>query len=178
LFRYLREASVTEAELLSAIAEGDERALRELYDRYYPRLARFLVRMTTDDSLIAEIINDTLFVVWQKAAGFRGDASPSTWIIGICYRKAMKALARRQPAVPLADAEAVGQASEAMETRITLRRAVGRLRPKHRAIVILTYQFGYSYREISEIVHCPENTVKTRMHHARKVLKNLLETDR
>lgn len=167
---------MTEVELLDAVAEGKERALRELYDRYYPRLARFLVRMTQDDGLIAEIINDTFFVVWQKAAGFRGDSSPSTWIIGICYRKAMKALARQRPVEPLAAAEAA-TAPESLENELIIGRAVARLRPKQRAIVILTYQFGYSYREIGEIVDCPENTVKTRMHHARKALKKLLEVE-
>jgi len=166
---------LTEAELLDAVGEADEDALRTLYDRYYPRLARFLVRMTTDDDLIAEIINDTFFVVWQKAAGFRAESSPSTWIIGICYRKALKALARQRPTEPLEAAEPLGTAPDRLETRLGMHRAIARLKPHHRAIVILTYQFGYSYREIGEIVHCPENTVKTRMHHARKALKKLLE---
>lgn len=168
---------MTEAELLDAVAEADEDALRALYDRYYPRLARFLVRMTTDDALIAEIINDTFFVVWQKAAGFRADSSPSTWIIGICYRKALKALARERPTEPLEAADALVTAPDALASGLDLRRAIARLKPRHRAIVVLTYQFGYSYREIGEIVHCPENTVKTRMHHARKALKKFLETE-
>ena len=45
---------------------------------------------------------------------------------------------------------------------------------KQRAVVELTYYFGYSYDEISEIVGCPANTVKTRMFHARTKLKELL----
>lgn len=166
---------MTEAELLDAVADADEGALRELYDRYYPRLARFLVRMTRDDGLIAEIINDTFLVVWQKAAGFRADSSPSTWIIGICYRKALKALARQRPMEPLEAVETAGTEPDALAQSLSMHRAIARLTPRHRAIVILTYQFGYSYREIGEIVHCPENTVKTRMYHARKALKKLLE---
>jgi len=167
---------LTETELLAAVAEADEGALRELYDRYYPRLARFLVRITTDDDLVAEIINDTFFVVWQKAAGFRGDASPSTWIIGICYRRAMKALGRRPVFEPLPEEEPAAD-GPGLVNRLSLARAVARLKPKQRAIVVLTYQFGYSYREIAEIVHCPENTVKTRMHHARKALQKLMEAE-
>ena len=172
---------MTETELLAAVAQADEGALRELYDVYYPRLARFLIRMTTDDDLIAEIINDTFFVVWQKADGFRGDASPSTWIIGICYRRALKALNRLPSFEPLSGDEAVtGAAADSPgdpEGPLAMTRAIGRLKPKHRAIVILTYHFGYTYREIAEIVHCPENTVKTRMHHARKHLQKLLEAE-
>jgi len=168
------ERGLTETELLAAVAKADEGALRELYDCYYPRLARFLVRITSDDDLVAEIINDTFFVVWQKAAGFRGDSSPSTWIIGICYRRAMRALARRGTFEPLPAIEPVSSAP-ALDHRLNLNRAIARLKPKQRAVVVLTYQFGYSYRDIAEIVNCPENTVKTRMHHARKALQKLLE---
>jgi RNA polymerase sigma factor (sigma-70 family) len=53
-------------------------------------------------------------------------------------------------------------------------RAVALLPPKQRAVVELTYFHGYSYGEIAEIVGCPENTVKTRMFHARSRLKELL----
>jgi RNA polymerase sigma-70 factor (ECF subfamily) len=53
-------------------------------------------------------------------------------------------------------------------------RAIQRQPPKQRAVVELTYYFGYSCAEIAEIVECPTNTVKTRMFHARARLKQLL----
>ena len=56
-----------------------------------------------------------------------------------------------------------------------LDKAMQRLSPSHRSVVELTYQFGYSYAEIAEIVGCPVNTVKTRMHHARMQLRKILE---
>lgn len=170
-----RGSQVTEAELLAAVAARDENALGELYRRYYPRLARFLVRLTDDDALVAEVINDTFLVVWNKAGTFRGDSAVSTWIIGICHKKALKALARLRPHEPLAAADEV-RAPPAPDHDID--DAIARLTPNHRMVLILTYQFGYSYREIGEIVNCPENTVKTRMHHARKALKSLLERER
>lgn len=167
--------AVTEAELLRAVAARDENALGELYRRYHPRLARFLVRLTDDDGLVAEVINDTFLVVWNKAGSFRGDSTPSTWIIGICYRKALKALARLRPHEPLT---AIDGEPATADPQHDIDDAMTRLKPNHRAVLILTYQFGYSYREIGEIVNCPENTVKTRMHHARKALKSILERER
>lgn len=166
---------MTEAELLSAVAASDEDALAELYRLYHPRLARFLVRLTDDDALVAEVINDTFLVVWNKAATFRGDSSPSTWIIGICYRKALKALARLRHHEPLT---AVDEERASPTPDPEIDDAVAHLTPNHQAVLILTYQFGYSYREIGEIVNCPENTVKTRMYHARKALKSVLERER
>ena len=52
--------------------------------------------------------------------------------------------------------------------------ALGKLSTDHRDVVELTFFHGLSYQEIAEVVGCPENTVKTRMFHARKQLKGLL----
>ena len=60
------------------------------------------------------------------------------------------------------------------EVANTLGKALGALSPEQRAVVELTYYYELSYGEIAEIVGCPVNTVKTRMFHARRRLKNLL----
>ena len=55
--------------------------------------------------------------------------------------------------------------------------ALAALSPEQRAVMELTYYFGYSYKEIAEQLDCPENTVKTRMHYARRKLRTLLDAD-
>ena len=55
-----------------------------------------------------------------------------------------------------------------------LRNALSKLSPEHRDVVELTFFHSCSYAEIADIVQCPENTVKTRMFHARKQLQGLL----
>jgi hypothetical protein len=67
-----------EVRLLGRIAAGDRHAFEALYRAYFPRLARFLNRMTRNSLLIEEIVNDTLLVVWQKAARFDGSSKAST----------------------------------------------------------------------------------------------------
>jgi len=85
-------AAENEASLVGRVAAGYRRAFETLYRAYFPRLARFLQRMTRSVPLIEEIINDTLLVVWQKAATFDGSCKVSTWVFAIAYRKACKAL--------------------------------------------------------------------------------------
>src|SRR5581483_10767316 len=63
----------------------------ELYNLYHRRLARFLTRLTRRYDIAEEVINDTFWIVWRKAGDFRGDSQPSTWILGIAYRKARNA---------------------------------------------------------------------------------------
>lgn len=165
--------TVGEKALLDRIAQGDESALAALYDAYRPRLARFCLRIVRDPDLVAEIVNDVFLVVWRSAARFRGDSAVSTWILGIAYRKALKCARRHRPSPPAPEAETGTE----MPTRgMDIETTLAQLNGDQRATIELVYFFGYSCREVGEIMGCPENTVKTRMFHARKTLRTLLET--
>ena len=163
---------MTERELLARIGSGDERALEQMYAVYYPRLGRFLWRLGLRPDEVEEAINDVFLIVWQKAASFEGASSPSTWIMGIAYNKALKRMKRRRPTTPLG---AVMLVSVEPGGSGDVAAAVRKLPAKQRAVIVLTFEFGYSYREISQVLGCPENTVKTRMFSAKKALKALLE---
>ena len=164
-----------EEELLKRIARGDQAALERLYGDYYPRLCRFVLRITRDVELAREIINDVFMVIWRSARQFRGDSAVSTWILGIAYRRALKSTSRSR-STPAPAVHADPPSDEAEARRLDLDGGLARLSAEQRATVELAYYFGYSYREIAEIMGCPENTVKTRMFHARRTLKSLLET--
>lgn len=169
---------------LNAVAAQDHDAFDELYRQYYPRLMDFLARLVGHAGLAEEVINDTMYVVWSRADSFAGRSRVSTWIFGIAYKQAIKRLERerrarlnRLPEGWEARAENVHVDSEVstLQLRDLLDKALGRLSPRHRSVVELTYQFGYSYTEIAEILGCPVNTVKTRMFHARAKLRRILE---
>ena len=165
--------------LIARIAEGDRKAFEELYHLYHRRMARFLTRLTRRYDLAEEVINDTFWVVWRKAHTFRGDSQPSTWILGIAYRKARNAfratarLAEQnlQPELmPLTNEEPTGTE----ELRDWLARALAELPVEQRLAVELCYELGHSCEEIATIMGCPVNTVKTRLFHARAKLQRLL----
>jgi RNA polymerase sigma factor (sigma-70 family) len=148
------------------------------------RLARFLPRILRRSPVVEEVINDTMYVVWHRAQHYSARSKVSTWIFGIAYRKALKALARADepidfdPAEHPADAEPTHQAILQTEWRLVLERALGQLSPEQRAVVELTYYHGCPYREIAEILGCPVETVKTRMFYARRRLRDLLNSHR
>lgn len=165
---------------LADIARGDRSAFDRLYRRYYDRLFRFVLRVTGRMNLVEDVINDTMIVIWRKAGEYRGAAQASTWIFGIAYRKALKALSResRMSEVP----EEAVDLSEAPPPdhldrdglHAAIRQAVMRLPPEHRAVVDLTFFFNRSYEEVAQILDCPVGTVKSRMFHARAKLRPLL----
>jgi RNA polymerase sigma-70 factor (ECF subfamily) len=169
-----------ERKLLERIATRDREAMREFYLLYYRRLARFLRRITRRHDLVDEIINDTLFVVWEKAGYFRGDSRVSTWIMGIAYRRGLNLLraeyrADERMVLPTTqDQHLRDPVAEQSDLAELLEHALESLSPDHRAVLELTYRLGHSCGEIAVIMDCPINTVKTRMFHARNKLRTLV----
>jgi RNA polymerase sigma-70 factor (ECF subfamily) len=169
-------SNARELELLRQVAAGDRAAFKELYLIYHRRLARFLMRMTSRHDLIEEVINDTLWAVWLKAGDFRGDSLVSTWIVGITYRRALKALRRHGTARPML-IEEVAVAPDVQleaENREWLGQALAELPLEQRMVMEFSYLMGHSCEEIAQIMQCPVNTVKTRMFHAREKLRRSL----
>jgi RNA polymerase sigma-70 factor (ECF subfamily) len=177
----IRSTAADECALLARVADGDLQAFERLYRHYQPRLTRFLTTLLRRPPLIEEVLDDTMMVVWQTAARFRGASKPSTWIFAIAYRKAQKARARWPEPVepPLTDnrpSEEPAPDAELNQERLreALASAMDHLSGDHRAVVDLTYFHGLGYREIAEIVDCPVDTVKTRMFHARRRLRQAM----
>jgi RNA polymerase sigma-70 factor (ECF subfamily) len=176
-----RDSRASDALLIQRILVKDIGAFEELYRIYCPRLTRFLSRLVQRPQIVEEVMNDTLMVVWDKADSFQGGSKLSTWIFGIAYRKAMKALRKQDEPVedPWADQRVSLDPSPEDELgrqriQVLLHRAIAELSPDHRAVVEFTYFHEMGYREIADIMGCPVDTVKTRMFHARRHLKRRL----
>ena len=173
-------SAARETELISRIAQGDRKAFEELYGLYHRRLARFLTRLTKRYDVAEEVINDTFYIVWRKAADFRGESQPSTWILGIAYRKARNAFRSSSRILAVENPEAPpppltsDESLRTEELRDWLVQALVQLPVEQRLAVELCYELGYSCEEISTIMSCPVNTVKTRLFHARAKLQKLL----
>jgi RNA polymerase sigma factor (sigma-70 family) len=174
-----------EARLLGRVAGGDRVAFEKLYRVYFSRLTRFIGRMTRNAPLIEEVVNDTMLVVWQKAASFDGSCKPSTWIFAIAYRKTLKGLRGNDDPVEsdasLYEDDSGNQPEQTMDRQQlqqTVAGALDQLPPAQRAVMVLTYYHEMAYSDIADVVACPVNTVKTRMFHARHRLKDLLWNER
>jgi RNA polymerase sigma-70 factor (ECF subfamily) len=165
--------------LLTAIAAGDETALREIHSRYYRRVASFSWRITGRYDLAEEVTNDTLRVIWQCAPRFKGASKVSTWILGIAYRLSLttlRTMARRWPRAeplhdPIEDKHEPGAEAEVCEW---VGSALALLPKQQRTVLELFYGLGHSCNEIADRERCPVGTVKTRMYQGRRKLRQLL----
>ena len=174
------DTTLDEVDLIHRVAARDGAAFETLYRGYCPRLRRFIVRITRRPQIVDEIVNDTMLVVWRKASSYNLASNVSTWIFGIAWRRALKALERIDSPVEFDpdDCPAASAGPEELlieeEKRATIARALGALSHEHRAVLELCYFEGRSCAEIAGIMRCPVNTVKTRMFHARRRLRVLM----
>lgn len=165
--------------LVERLRARDLRALEQLYKAVHGRLSRFLLNMLRRPELVEEVLNDTMMVVWNRIGDFQGASRLSTWMFGIAYRQGLAALRRLdEPAdedrSAASEEPTPEQAAAQGRSRAALARAIDGLSPAQRAVVNLTYFQDMGYREIAEILDCPVDTVKTRMFHARRHLKQSL----
>jgi RNA polymerase sigma-70 factor, ECF subfamily len=171
--------------LLGRIEQADEDAFRELYRAFSRKLYAYTLRQLGDPAQAEEIVSDTLYEVWRQPAKFRGDSQFSTWLIGIARNKVLMAFRGRKPDTIHDDIDAVSESVAnddpsafdvmAQQQRSEgVRHCMGKLSVEHRECVHLVFYEGLSLAEVASLQACPENTVKTRLFHARQKLKNCL----
>jgi len=169
-------ANDDELALLQRVAKKDREAITTLYRIYHARLFKFVYRLTNSYTAADELVNDTMLVVWRNAADFRGESQVSTWIFGIAYRQAMRHVSRRRMRLwPRADPDELASVGNPdLETEDWIRRALDSLPAAQQLTMILVFYLGLSYTETARLTDCPVNTVKTRMFHARRKLREFL----
>ncbi len=172
----MREENGEELVLLRQIAAFDRDSLTKLYLRYHGRLFKFVFRLTGSHTIADELVNDVMLVVWKKASSFRGESKVSTWIFGIAYRLTMRRLSRRQ--VRLArQTDWAGSAIDDgadLEVEDWVQNGLQALPAAQQLTMVLVFYVGLSYEEVATVTECPVNTVKTRMFHARKKMRDFL----
>lgn len=166
--------------LLAAIGERDRGALHELFTRHQPWLAARVRQRCSDPAIVAEVVNDTFLVVWEKPGKYKGDGEVAAWLWGIAIRTLLQRLRPRKSVL-----ERLGQlrheyapsAEEAVLLAVEhtdVGQALQRLSPELVAVVRATVLDGLSTREAAALLGIPSGTVKSRMSRARSELREAL----
>ena len=167
-------APMADEELVDRCRLGDTNAWRTLYERYSPSVHRFISALGIPPEEREDAAQDVFMAVYRSLARFRGEAQLSTWIYRIAARHAVRmgrrrrvreflsVLALREPPPP-----ATPDPSERASHLHMLDRMLTRLNPKKRTVFVLFEIEGLKVDEIARVVGCPENTVWSRLHHAR-----------
>ena len=169
--------------LIALIADGDKRAMQVLYARHNVRVYRFILRLTSNQSLAEDLVSEVFLDVWRQAEGFESKSQVSTWLLAIARYKSLSAL-RRRTDEHLDDhmAATIEDTADNPETVVgtkdrnsIVQKCLGRLSPAHREVIDLVYNHEKSVEEVAKIVGVPAATVKTRMFYARSKMADLLK---
>jgi RNA polymerase sigma-70 factor (ECF subfamily) len=169
-------------DLLARTGAGDRQALTELYMRYRGAVFAYLLRLTPDQHLAEDLLQETFVAVWKSAASFAGRSAVKTWLIGVAHRQAHNVLRRRSES--LADEAELAQlaaadpepenAALAKATREELQAAIARLSLAHRETLALAFGQEMPAAEIAEALGVPIGTVRSRLRDAKRLLRAAL----
>jgi RNA polymerase sigma-70 factor (ECF subfamily) len=187
---------IQQEDLLKRLQAGDDQALGDLADTYSARIYQLAFRYLHNKEDAEEVTQDVLFKVYRNVGNFRGDSALSSWIYRITFNTAMSRLrsVRYQMSQGIErhtlsnDGEAATPAphevadwSDMADERILrseLRRrmfgAILALPAIYRAPVMLRDVHGMSTEEASAMLHVKDQTLKSRLHRGRIMLRKQL----
>lgn len=170
--------------LLRAVANGDEGSFTTLYQSTRGDHIRYATGLLAGDRSAAEdVVDEAMFAVWEQAGRYSGEGSAQGWLRRIVRNKAVDWVRKHSREVGMSEpneqfllsqadpAPGPHEIAEEASAAARLREALSGLSVEHREAVWLCYFEELSLAEIAVIAGCPENTVKTRLFHARTKLK-------
>lgn len=168
-------APETDQDLIDAANAGDAAAFERLYLRYRDWVTSLALRLGGDRETALDVMQETFIVLLRRFPGFELRAQLKTYLYpivrglvvtaGRTAQRERRALSRSAAAPPPAAAET------APENARALARILEELGPAHREVVILRFADGLALQEIAEALGVPLGTVKSRLHHALRLLR-------
>jgi RNA polymerase sigma factor (sigma-70 family) len=168
----------SDTRLLEQIRSGDAEAGCRFVREHYPGIYHYLLYLTGQPELAADLTQETFLQAWRHLDTFEGRASLRTWLHRIARREFLQALRSQRAQVALEEtAEISPQEAAAWLESVELREVIDRLPLAQREVVLLHYLEGYSSTEIARIVEAPVGTVCYRLARARERLRQALGED-
>lgn len=185
-------AQTGDAELTRRARLREEAAIRTLMQRYNRRLFRIARGVLRNDAEAEDVVQDAYVRAFTHLAEFREEASFGTWVSRIAYNEALGRRRRQRQTVDLAVLENVAQAQiipfpltaaindpertmAQREVHELLEKAIDDLPEDFRLVLISRVVEGLSIEETANLLHVKPETVKTRLHRARKLLHEELD---
>ncbi len=165
---------VTSEDLLGRVAQGDQQAFAELYDRTASRVFGLVKRLLRDHAQSEEVTQEIFLEIWQTATRYDvGKGGAMAWMLTMTHRRAVDRVRASQSSrdrdtrIGIRDfAPEFDSVAENVEITIETERvkeAMKRLTELQRQAVQLAYFGGYSHSEVSQMLKVPIGTVKTRL---------------
>jgi RNA polymerase sigma-70 factor (ECF subfamily) len=174
-----------ERDLVARVRAGEGDALGEIYDLYHARVRNFARRIVGNDTHAEDLVQEVFIALPEAALSFEARSQFSTFLLGVTYnlaRKHIRSAARKramatrleaQPRTATVDGE---HGAERAQLAQKLLLAMDDLPEEQRAAFTLMELEDYTSAEVAEIIGIPEGTVRTRVFHAKRKLREKLQS--
>ena len=175
--------------LIAECLRGNTAAFGELVRHYQDRLFNTVYRMVDNAEDAQDVVQEAFLHAYQSLESFKGDSLFFTWLYRIAVNTAISFKRKKRVTVridgpggealidPLdpSDLSRPGHALEQSEQEQRIQRALARLSPEHRAVLVLKDMEGQKYEDMAEALGVPIGTIRSRLHRARLELREVLE---
>jgi RNA polymerase sigma-70 factor (ECF subfamily) len=172
--------------------EAPSSGFADVFDEFQHPIYNYLLRMTQSQAEAEDLTQETFIRVHRSLPSFRGEASLSTWIYRIATNVSLdhfrrSATRQAKTALSLEETESEGewivdkaasspeQVAAQSEMSDCVQSFIWRLPPSYRTVLVLHDLQGLKNREIADVLDCSLDTVKIRLHRARKKLRATLD---
>jgi RNA polymerase sigma-70 factor (ECF subfamily) len=182
----LGEVAEPEDALVARLQRAEPDAVAEVYDAHHAAVRAFAKRLLGDAAAAEDLVHEVFVSLPKASRNFRGESSLRTFLISVAVNHArhhVRAAQRRRRAIsaygelPSADARDPEHEARRKELAELLTRALDTLPVEQRVAFVLCEVEERTSREAAEIVGAPEATLRTRLFHAKKKLRQALETE-
>ena len=173
---------MVQRELVALARNGDREAFSALAASVVDRLYATAMLILRDHSMADDATQETIVRVWRDLPSLRDPDRFDAWLrrllVNACRDEGRRHRRRRPEMTLLPTYEPViGDSSAGLADRDALERGFRRLKPDHRAVIVLHYYLDLSLVEVASATGAPLGTVKSRIHHATRALRAALEAD-
>jgi RNA polymerase sigma-70 factor, ECF subfamily len=170
---------MTDSECIERARQGDAAAIRQLYERYAPRVYAVIRRLAGDDALAEDWAQEAWVRALRALPTFRGDARFSTWLHRIAVNSALHGRRGRERRagreVELPESLPAEARQPRTELRLELQAALDRLPAGMRQIIVMHDVEGYTHEEIGELLGVAAGTSKSQLFKARARMRQMLQ---
>jgi RNA polymerase sigma-70 factor (ECF subfamily) len=189
----MSDTAVLEVDLVARARTRNETAIRAIIQQHNRRLYRIARSILRDDADAEDAVQETYLKAFSHLDEFRGDAAIGTWLCRIVINEALGRRRRRRPTVDWDTMDEIGTPSEIVRLASTtsqvdperatarhqiqhlLEHAIDRLPEDFRMVLIARVVEEMSIEETAALLNIKAETVKTRLHRARRMLRSAVE---
>lgn len=164
-----------ERRLIQECLEQDRHAQKELYDRYKDAMYTLCVRITGDQELGADVLQEAFISVFQGLAQFKYRSTLGAWIKTIVVRAAYKKIRKEPQFAPVEEIPDEGYIDWGNYLEAAyLERAINELPDGYRTVFVLIEVEGYTHKDVGKMLNISPGTSKSQLHYAKKLLRKKL----